>query len=394
MRVHTGEKPYKCDFCDFFCAMKGNLKSHVRMKHNSQSMFQCLQCDFQCGSKANLRQHIREHQPEQPVKCSECSYTCSNRAALKVHERIHSKDRPFKCHFCTFDTKQRSNLTTHTKKTHGDKVKPKKAAPERREGDLAKQCSSRQAGKLVAKRAFKCDVCEASFVREDSLRSHKKQHNEYNVQKSSEVAVLELQIDPSRQSNALLSVRHIQVPIQPNQVAPYNEGRVKIIVGHQLPDQNNVETTSMNAGSSDEATQVQEHISSNQLQILRQSGTTCIAHQTVLLTTHDQNGNNALHQALIPNGEVNNQESPANQTFTANSGISCTDLEGLNALIQEGTAEVTVVSEGGENITLSASEPSPIFSTSSQVDEPKQNYTIIQGDLHSALLCPADSIPD
>ncbi|OWK54496.1 Zinc finger protein 64, isoforms 1 and 2 [Lonchura striata] len=401
LRVHSGEKPYKCEFCEVRCAMKGNLKSHVRIKHSMENTLKCPECDFQCGNKTSLRHHIRSHQPEQPVKCSECSYSCSSKAALKVHERIHGKERPFKCDFCSFDTKQRSNLTTHVRKAHGDKAKGKKQ--DTKEGERPKQGGSRQVAKLDAKKAFKCDLCEASFVREDSLRSHKKQHSLYNGSKNNELAVLQLQMDAGRQPGAPIAVSHLQVPLQAAQVAPYNEGRVKIIVGHQVPQAGGVvQAASVNVvppgllGAGQE-----EVLGSGRLQLLGQVSVLApaavaagdagpVAEPAVLLTAHEQ----AEGSALLP-GAGPGHEPPAGQAFIASSGISCSDLEGLNALIQDGATEVTVVSDGGQSITVStAAPPPPIFSSSSHAEGPKQGYSIIQSGAHTALLCPADSIPD
>ncbi|XP_040315945.1 zinc finger protein 64 isoform X3 [Herpailurus yagouaroundi] len=234
MRVHSGEKPFKCEFCNVRCTMKGNLKSHIRIKHSGNN-FKCPHCDFLGDSKATLRKHSRVHQSEHPEKCSECSYSCPSKAALRVHERIHCTDRPFKCQYCSFDSKQPSNLSKHVKKFHADVVKTE--ALERK--DSGRQ-SSRQVAKLDAKKTFHCDMCEASFMREDSLRSHKRQHSEYHESKNSDVTVLQFQIDPSKQPAAPLTVGHLQVPLQPSQVPPFSEGRVKIIVGHQVPQANTI----------------------------------------------------------------------------------------------------------------------------------------------------------
>lgn len=404
MRVHSGEKPFKCDFCNVRCTMKGNLKSHIRIKHSGNN-FKCPHCDFLGDSKATLRKHSRTHQAEHPEKCSECSYSCSSKAALRVHERIHGTERPFKCNYCSFDTKQPSNLSKHVKKFHGDMVKAD--ALERK--DTGRQ-SSRQLAKLDAKKTFHCDICEASFMREDSLRSHKRQHSEYQEGKNSEVTVLQFQIDPSKQTPAPLAVGNLQVPLQPSQLPSFSEGRVKIIVGHQVSQANTIvqaAATAVNIVPPALVTPSPDELPGNgRLQILRQvnlitpppasgcpSEPGTVAQPAVLLTTHEQTDGTSLHPTLIPSNPGGPQGDSNNQTFITSSGISCTDFEGLNALIQEGAAEVTVVSDGGHNITVATTAP-PIFSSSSQQESPKQTYSIIQGAAHPTLLCPADSIPD
>ncbi|XP_018422461.1 PREDICTED: zinc finger protein 64 [Nanorana parkeri] len=386
MRVHTGEKPYRCEFCDFFCAMKGNLKSHIRMKHNAECTFKCTQCNFQCSSKGDLRQHLRTHLPELPVKCLECNYSCANRAALKVHERIHSQDRPFKCHLCQFDTKQRSNLTTHIKKVHGDDVNCKFDA-QKTEGNFPRQYGSRKSNKVEAKKTFRCDLCEASFVREDSLRSHKRQHNEIMLQKSQELSMLQLSVDQSRQSDVDKSDKD-------DAVTAFIVGKMKV------GDEEELSGASLtNADSSSEERNGPEAIATDQLHMLshvnlmaspQSLGSQVIVCETVVPGSPGQDSEDSIQEVLIENGEESDPESSENPTFISESGMSCSDLDGLNALIQEETTVVIVDSEGGDNPGVS----SPIYGTSPKADSPKQTYTIEEGDASSELLCPADSIPD
>ncbi|XP_043945964.1 zinc finger protein 64 isoform X2 [Protopterus annectens] len=343
MRIHSGDKPYKCEFCDHCCAMKGNLKSHIRIKHNSENAFRCPECDFHCGNKATLRQHTRSHQPEQPIKCSECSYSCSNHAALKVHERTHSADRPFKCDYCNFDTKQRSNLTMHLKKSHGDKVKAKKHSTEKKDREGHKRGSSRHTAKLDAKKPFKCNSCEAAFVREDSLRSHKKQHNEHPVISSYTETDLPLQMGPRK----LTCGPAPTVPLQPNQITAYTECTVKIVVGHQLTESSNllqtgaVDPRSCNLDSSNPET-VAHH---SQLEMLPQinlstspqpqvcSGETNTVEEAVLLTHVGPATESIPHQTLMQLTSDHIDGCGTNQTFITSPTVAHSDLDAFHSSV-------------------------------------------------------------
>ncbi|XP_054465291.1 zinc finger protein 64 isoform X2 [Anoplopoma fimbria] len=373
IRIHSGEKPYKCNFCEYRCAMKGNLKSHIQIKHSSENSFPCAHCDFQCASKTALRQHTREHQPIQPIQCSKCTYSCVSKGALKVHERIHSEDRPFKCDFCNFASKQRSNLVIHQKKCHSDKPekgsgwKGGRGGGRSGGGDSPKPVGSRYRAKLEAARAFCCDSCDASFVREDSLRSHKKQHRDTQ-------GVLQLQLsDPAEVTLVPVTTSQtgtqLEVPIRSDSMAPYNSAQLKIIVSHPLGQENHLNPagldgqhkTSMVLLSPESQEMVVnsmiQHVNLlTPMQPLGSSQTTeaTLEPQTVLLTQLGPGDtNNPLHQALLQTAITNQGSSSSTQTFIT----TCSELEGLNALIQEGGTEVTVVTEGNAAMVATATPP-------------------------------------
>ncbi|XP_069846114.1 zinc finger protein 64-like [Dipodomys merriami] len=400
MRVHSGEKPFKCEFCHVRCTMKGNLKSHIRIKH-SGDRFQCPHCAFVGDSKAALRKHSRAHQAEHPEKCSQCSYSSASKAALRVHERVHCAERPFKCSFCSFDTKQPSNLSKHLKKTHGHLAPPAPPAGRREPG----RQGGRQLARLDAKKTFHCDACDAAFMRADSLRSHRRQHGHAGpgpgpgpgpkagpAAAAADVAVLQLQLHPGK----------APLPPGPAPAAFGEGGRVKIIVGPQVPPADAAAATAVVQAAAAPAAAAlglvapgAEELAAagGRLQILRQVSLIAPAPAApagsppVLLA--------APAQTLIPAAPAGPQEGAGGQTFIASPGISCADFEGLNALIQEGTAEVaevTVVSDGGPSMAVASAAP-PIFSAA-QPDLPKPSFSIIQAAAHPALLCPADSIPD
>ncbi|XP_077587800.1 zinc finger protein 64 [Stigmatopora nigra] len=342
VRVHSGEKPYKCDLCEYRCAMKGNLKSHIQIKHCTENAFQCAHCEFACASKMALRQHSRQHRPVQPVQCPKCTYSCASRGALKVHERIHSEERPFKCDSCNYASKQRSNLVIHRKRFHSGT--PEKAGVKRASDEPPKPISSRYRAKLEAARAFSCDSCSASFVREDSLRSHRKQHKE--------------SVNPPRVQGTPLTSPLAEVPVHVDSLVPYNSTQLKIIVSSaESPNKMVLLSPEHQDVVVNSVIQQVNLLAPLQPPRLSESTDATLVPQTVLLTPlySTEDSDSPLQQTLVHPTIGAQASGVLPQAFIT----SCTELEELGTLVQEGGAEVTVVTEGNVSTVNSTCPTGP-----------------------------------
>ncbi|KAK7065993.1 hypothetical protein SK128_004055 [Halocaridina rubra] len=72
MKLHIGGPTYDCDICGKKFLQNGNLKAHVRMVHSQERSFQCEVCSKMFLQRSNLNTHMRVHTGEKPHKCDKC----------------------------------------------------------------------------------------------------------------------------------------------------------------------------------------------------------------------------------------------------------------------------------------------------------------------------------
>jgi len=110
--VHSGEKPYACDFCDYRASKKSDLNSHLRV-HSGEKPHACHFCDYRASEKSHLTRHLRVHTGEKPHACHFCDYRASEKSHLTRHLRVHTGEKPHACHFCDYRASEKSHITRH-----------------------------------------------------------------------------------------------------------------------------------------------------------------------------------------------------------------------------------------------------------------------------------------
>ncbi|KAF2347221.1 Zinc finger C2H2-type [Trinorchestia longiramus] len=206
-RIHSGDKPFKCDRCDYKCSQSGRLMKHKRM-HSGVKPYLCQTCGKFFANAESLKVHQRLHTGDRPFKCHICGKGFINSGSLNQHLKDHVKEDTYKCDVCPHKFRRESHLLRH-KEYHMQAEKPN-ATPygymcevcgrvfdkkkylythgnvhSRQKNYSCNMCDKQLASRLALKNhehihyglmPFKCSLCSKRFRSSSNLNRHFKLH--------------------------------------------------------------------------------------------------------------------------------------------------------------------------------------------------------------------------
>ncbi|XP_026290165.1 zinc finger protein 813-like isoform X2 [Frankliniella occidentalis] len=111
-------KPFKCEFCGMAFGSKFNLSRHNNIHHTERRIqFICEVCGSIFNDKHTLQMHIL-HQHQQNWHCVICRKVFHSQASYEKHQLLHAKKSPILCKICCQVFFTREALTKHSKKLH------------------------------------------------------------------------------------------------------------------------------------------------------------------------------------------------------------------------------------------------------------------------------------
>uniref|UniRef100_A0AAG5D2Y0 C2H2-type domain-containing protein n=1 Tax=Anopheles atroparvus TaxID=41427 RepID=A0AAG5D2Y0_ANOAO len=85
--IHRGVKEYRCYECNRHFAYKSSYDRHMQVVHNDAKLFTCEYCQKSFKRKPTLKVHLRLHTGEKPYQCDFCSRRFTDPSSFRKHKQ-------------------------------------------------------------------------------------------------------------------------------------------------------------------------------------------------------------------------------------------------------------------------------------------------------------------
>lgn len=86
-RTHSGETPFKCEFCDRSFKQRGHRKLHTQVVHTKEMPYKCDQCDSAFPTRYRYQIHIKRHSGVREHQCAYCEKGFYTLGKLNEHKK-------------------------------------------------------------------------------------------------------------------------------------------------------------------------------------------------------------------------------------------------------------------------------------------------------------------
>ena len=132
-KLQVTERPYKCTFspCTKAFNHRSTLVKHMRI-HKGERPYKCNLCSQSFIQNSNLKRHMLTHTGEKPYGCDKCGKTFTTASNLRIHKQVHQSHQireKFTCSYCHKNFLYRCSAFKHEsrctlRKTGSCKVNP------------------------------------------------------------------------------------------------------------------------------------------------------------------------------------------------------------------------------------------------------------------------------
>ncbi|CAH2302473.1 zinc finger 335 [Pelobates cultripes] len=182
---HKGNKPHKCEHCDYTSVYKKDVIRHAEIHKREQkkktempvkeSSYPCPVCNRVYNMQKRLTQHLKTHSAEKPHMCDKCGKAFKKRYTFKMHLLTHLQSvdsTRYKCEFCEYMCEDRKQLLNHQLTHMNDK--PFKCTQCKYHTYRQDFLLSHQATRHAGGKPFACDYCHFHTKHKKNLRLHVK----------------------------------------------------------------------------------------------------------------------------------------------------------------------------------------------------------------------------